>query len=597
MSRGLRSLVVVFTIFFISAAFAQETPTNVLGNLDSATGEVLVSWDPPDDALSYNVYRDDVELGNAMNTWYVDGLTEGGTFEYTVTAVYDGDIESDPSDPVESTWDGVLGIPGETGDDILFSFDEDTGEVVFIWNHPVGDEELIYDTEESLDGYAWPTSTMSSQMSPAGPCRILRLEYDTFYTEHDAENPIFDAKIFLWDEGAGEPETEPIYEEETVAVNGAWMMLDVSDENIIVDGDFVVGFGSVLDSTYVIFEEVDNGRSWDLFGGAWDSWHEAYHIRAVVQYLDSDDAPVVLSNFEQHDNELDELDSFTGYHVYLNDVEVTEDPLNINHFIHVLDDLGTYTYTVTAEYASGESDPSLGLVIEWGIPIIIPENLTAELDSVSGQVTLNWIHPDADTTDIVQPTPNKRRRVIESGEVGTDGRSYATLSNEIVDETDELDEFLHFNVLRDLAVIADDVTHDVYIDQLPAPGTYIYHVQAVYDEGTSENSNVAPVNWQGDDVNETSLNGIPSNFEISEVYPNPFNPNVNIVLALPESGIVNATVYDVLGRQVAVLNNSTMNPGYHTLTWFADGNPAGIYFLKASVLNGAEEIRKLMYLK
>lgn len=51
-------------------------------------------------------------------------------------------------------------------------------------------------------------------------------------------------------------------------------------------------------------------------------------------------------------------------------------------------------------------------------------------------------------------------------------------------------------------------------------------------------------------------------------YPNPFNPSTEIRYGIPSASRVSIKIYDILGREVAVLaNNESKNVGWHTVTW------------------------------
>jgi hypothetical protein len=84
---------------------------------------------------------------------------------------------------------------------------------------------------------------------------------------------------------------------------------------------------------------------------------------------------------------------------------------------------------------------------------------------------------------------------------------------------------------------------------------------------------------------ELSLNDnivIPSQYTLHQNYPNPFNPVTTLRYDLPENGLVNITIYDMLGRQVKTLMNQTQDAGYRSVVWNATndyGKPvsAGIY--------------------
>jgi hypothetical protein len=75
----------------------------------------------------------------------------------------------------------------------------------------------------------------------------------------------------------------------------------------------------------------------------------------------------------------------------------------------------------------------------------------------------------------------------------------------------------------------------------------------------------------GDGTSCLSLyNGIiPEVFSIHNIYPNPFNPNANIVYAVPEVSQVTVSVYDIQGRKVVILQNDLKSPGYYEIQWDA----------------------------
>ncbi|MDP8208620.1 MAG: FG-GAP-like repeat-containing protein [Candidatus Electryonea clarkiae] len=97
-------------------------------------------------------------------------------------------------------------------------------------------------------------------------------------------------------------------------------------------------------------------------------------------------------------------------------------------------------------------------------------------------------------------------------------------------------------------------------------------------------------------VNESRLVNIPLNWEISSIYPNPFNPVVRLVVGVPKTGKVRAEIFDILGRRVFVLTNEEFEPGYHNLNWWAKGS-SGIYFLRISSDSGWNDTRKLLFIQ
>lgn len=74
--------------------------------------------------------------------------------------------------------------------------------------------------------------------------------------------------------------------------------------------------------------------------------------------------------------------------------------------------------------------------------------------------------------------------------------------------------------------------------------------------------------------------GVPDEFALIQNYPNPFNPSTQIDYQLPVDARVNLTVYDMLGRQVAVLVNEQMRAGYYSITFNARNLASGMYIYR-----------------
>ncbi len=74
---------------------------------------------------------------------------------------------------------------------------------------------------------------------------------------------------------------------------------------------------------------------------------------------------------------------------------------------------------------------------------------------------------------------------------------------------------------------------------------------------------------------------IPAEFELTGLYPNPFNGSSTIELSLPQTQRVAVTVHDVTGRQVASVLDGTLNAGSHRLNLNLSAQASGIYFVTA----------------
>jgi len=74
--------------------------------------------------------------------------------------------------------------------------------------------------------------------------------------------------------------------------------------------------------------------------------------------------------------------------------------------------------------------------------------------------------------------------------------------------------------------------------------------------------------------------GLPTKFELFQNYPNPFNPSTNIDFQLPEKSFASLKVYDILGKEVAILVNEEKEAGKYSLKFDAGNLSSGIYFCR-----------------
>ncbi len=72
-------------------------------------------------------------------------------------------------------------------------------------------------------------------------------------------------------------------------------------------------------------------------------------------------------------------------------------------------------------------------------------------------------------------------------------------------------------------------------------------------------------------------NAVPDGFELSQNFPNPFNPSTEIRFTVAKNSQVKLAVYDVLGREITTLVNETMPAGSYSATFNAPGLSSGTY--------------------
>ncbi|MBN2829892.1 MAG: M6 family metalloprotease domain-containing protein [Candidatus Cloacimonetes bacterium] len=149
----------------------------------------------------------------------------------------------------------------------------------------------------------------------------------------------------------------------------------------------------------------------------------------------------------------------------------------------------------------------------------------------------------------------------------------------------DVSQVLGYSVYRDgqFRDILPDISMISFTDSNLPDGTYVYHITSLTYEGESEPSNQVTVlvNYTANDENE--IPGMQT--ELLTNYPNPFNPETSIAYNLNTSSNVELSIYNILGKKVKTLVNSTQPAGNHNIIWNGsddNGNAlsSGVYFYK-----------------
>lgn len=88
----------------------------------------------------------------------------------------------------------------------------------------------------------------------------------------------------------------------------------------------------------------------------------------------------------------------------------------------------------------------------------------------------------------------------------------------------------------------------------------------------------------------------PEDFSLEQNFPNPFNPVTRISYLLPESQKVLIRVYDMLGKEIAVLVNEVKNAGQQFVDFDGRNYPSGVYYYEL-ITEGYREIRSMIMVK
>ncbi len=249
-----------------------------------------------------------------------------------------------------------------------------------------------------------------------------------------------------------------------------------------------------------------------------------------------------------------------------------------------------------------------------GVPLIYSGGEVGEL---TGRGLIDWSDPE-NIRPYFQRLVEIRKTYIHNPEIqrvtnsaAIDIYSFASISDSQVVVT-----VANFNAA------ANDLTLD--LSSLPMDGNGPYFLSDLIsgeiiqvDAGdisavpVSLNSYQARVFYFGSDVvsvrDSPGESGKIADFRLEQNYPNPFNPSTAIQYILPSNSMVNLVIYDITGREVTRLVQTSQTAGDHQIFWNGRNSnqgrvASGVYFyrLEARDTNGKlvnRQTRRMMLIK
>ena len=91
-------------------------------------------------------------------------------------------------------------------------------------------------------------------------------------------------------------------------------------------------------------------------------------------------------------------------------------------------------------------------------------------------------------------------------------------------------------------------------------------------------------------------NIFPEEFNLSQNFPNPFNPVTKIKFTIAEEGLVTLKVYNLLGQQIATLLNNELKSGAYNVDFNGTNLSSGVYFYTIRT-NSYSATKKMILLK
>ena len=109
--------------------------------------------------------------------------------------------------------------------------------------------------------------------------------------------------------------------------------------------------------------------------------------------------------------------------------------------------------------------------------------------------------------------------------------------------------------------------HYTFSDKTVHSGKYFYRLKQIDIDGSFNYSKIVEV-----DVSA------PVKYELSQNFPNPFNPTTVIKYSIPEDNYVTIKLYNVLGKEIGTLVNDFKQAGKYKVSFDGSNLPSGIYF-------------------
>ncbi|MFA6470114.1 MAG: T9SS type A sorting domain-containing protein [Bacteroidota bacterium] len=147
-----------------------------------------------------------------------------------------------------------------------------------------------------------------------------------------------------------------------------------------------------------------------------------------------------------------------------------------------------------------------------------------------------------------------------------------------------------------LGALTSNFQQDMFFAESDSKGNIYISGYFGYVNGFSSQNFAAWINDPGiiESVRRIPHTSAPGRFILNQNYPNPFNPSTTVRFTLPSDGLTTLTVYDIVGREVAVIVNESLTAGTYEKSFDGSRLSSGLYFYRLKAGNRFETKKMLL---
>lgn len=133
-------------------------------------------------------------------------------------------------------------------------------------------------------------------------------------------------------------------------------------------------------------------------------------------------------------------------------------------------------------------------------------------------------------------------------------------------------------------------TYDEFTKEYPKD-PLIEHIKIILENYQSYDSSLPKTRPQ----NRAAAPVMPTHFQLSQNFPNPFNPETEIQYQLPEDSHVKIEIFNIMGQKICTLMNKQQSTGFYSVRW--DGSDENGSFVASGVYVYIFQTNELMDVK